>query len=84
VAEAGIGKQRADQVADALTHSGAADSSSFAAHGGERAKEIFEAVQLDFALASRTVFHVMAGVMAVAFVIALVGLPGGKVERAIE
>ncbi len=84
LAEAGIGKQRADQVADALTHSGAGDSSSFAARGGERAKEIFEAVQLDFALASRTVFYVMAGVMAAAFVIALVGLPGGKVERAIE
>ena len=82
LAEAEIGKQRADQVADALTHSGAGDSSSFAAHGGKRAKEIFESVQLDFALASRTVFYVMAGVMAVAFVVALIGLPGGKIERA--
>jgi hypothetical protein len=84
LAEAGIGKQRADRVADALTHSGAGDSSSFAVHGGERSKDIFEAVQLDYALASRTVFYVMAGVMAVAFVIALIGLPAGKVERPTE
>jgi MFS family permease len=84
LAQAGIGKQRADQIADALTHSGGGDPSSFAARGGERAKEIFEDVQLDYALASRTVFYVMAGVMAVAFVIALIGLPGGRVERAVE
>ena len=34
----------------------------------------------DFALATQTVFYAMAGVMAVAFVVALVSMPAGKVE----
>jgi MFS family permease len=38
----------------------------------------------DFALASRTVFYVMAAVMAVAFVVALLKMPSGKVEEEIE
>ena len=38
----------------------------------------------DFALASRTVFYGMAAVMAVAFVVALVAMPGGKVEEQVE
>jgi len=80
----GFSEQRADGLADALSHSGGGDQSSFVAHGGEKAKEVFEAVQLDYALASRTVFYVMAGVMAVAFVISLIALPGGRVERPIE
>ena len=43
-------------------------------------EKVFEAVQLDYALATRSVFYVMAAVMAVAFVVAAVALPGGKVE----
>jgi hypothetical protein len=39
---------------------------------------IFSAVQHDFALATRTVFYAMAGVMALAFVIALIWMPPGK------
>jgi hypothetical protein len=35
-------------------------------------------------LASRTVFYCMAGVMALAFVVALVEMPHGKVEEAPE
>ena len=31
-------------------------------------------------MSTRTVFYAMAGAMVVAFVVALVGLPGGKVE----
>ena len=82
--EEGVPKQRADQIADAITHGGGGDSGRFAEKGGERAKELFEAVQLDFALSSRTVFYVMAGVMAVAFVVSLIAMPSGKVEDVIE
>jgi fucose permease len=82
--EEGVPKQRADQIADAITHGGGGDSGRFAEKGGERAKELFEAVQLDFALSSRTVFYVMAGVMAVAFVVSLIAMPGGKVEDVVE
>ena len=44
-----------------------------------RAPELFKAVQLDFAQSTRVVFYVMAGVMALAFVVALVGVPRGRV-----
>jgi EmrB/QacA subfamily drug resistance transporter len=80
----GVPKERADQVADAITHGGGGDAGRFAEESGHRARELFDAVQLDFALSSRTVFYVMAGVMAVAFVVALLALPGGKVEPADE
>jgi EmrB/QacA subfamily drug resistance transporter len=82
--EEGVPKQRADRIADAITHGGGGDSGRFAEKGGERAKELFEAVQLDFALSSRTVFYVMAGVMAVAFVVSLIAMPSGKAEDVIE
>ena len=41
---------------------------------------LFGAVQLDFAQATRSVFYVMAGLMALSLVIALIGHPGGKTE----
>ncbi len=81
--EIGIPKEGADRIADAITQGGGG-SSQFAGETGRRAKEVFEQIQLDYALASRTVFYVMAGVLAVAFVIALIGLPGGKTEEVIE
>ena len=51
---------------------------------GSQAKLLFSSVPHDFALASRTVFYGMAAVMAVAFVVALVAMPGGKVEEQVE
>ena len=79
--EQGVPREKADEIAAAVAGSGGGShSESFASHTGAKAKEIFEAIQLDYALSTRTVFYVMAGVMAVAFVVALVGMPGGKVE----
>lgn len=81
--EHGVPTDKADEIAAAVTGSGGGGaSSSFAEHTGHRAQEVFSAVKLDYALAMETVFYVMAGVMAVAFVVALVGMPGGKVEEA--
>ena len=76
----GVPKARADQVADAISHGGGGSSTSFAEHGGGRRRELFEAVQSDYALSMRVVFYTMAGVMAVAFVVALIGMPAGRVE----
>jgi EmrB/QacA subfamily drug resistance transporter len=76
--EHGVPKAAADRVADAITQSGGGDRASFSEHAGARAQEIYAAVQHDFALSSRTVFYVMAAVMAVAFVVALVAMPGGR------
>ena len=74
-------KARADQVADAISHGGGGSSSSFAERGGGRRRELFEAVQSDYALSMRAVFYVMAGVMAVAFMVALIGMPAGRVDE---
>jgi len=75
-----IPKSESDRIADALTHGGGDDSGSFSEKAGSQAERIFESVQLDFAQATRTVFYVMAGLMALAFVIALIAMPKGRVE----
>ena len=77
-------KARADQIADAVSHAGGGSTSSFSEQAGPRARELFDSVQHDFALSSRTVFYVMAGVMALSFVVALIGMPRGRVEAADE
>jgi MFS family permease len=51
---------------------------NIARHAGSGAAKLFSTVPHDFALASRMVFYGMAAVMAVAFLVALVAMPGGK------
>jgi hypothetical protein len=43
--------------------------------------KVVDGIPHDFALATQTVFYAMAGVMAVAFVVALATMPAGKVEQ---
>jgi hypothetical protein len=76
----GISKEKADDIAASLTQGGGGDATKMIEHAGANAGELFQAVQLDFALATRTVFYVMAGALAVAFVVAVIGMPRGKVE----
>jgi hypothetical protein len=82
----GVPKVQADQIADSISQGSSSSSSSagFTEVAGVHAKQLFAAVQHDFALASRTVFYAMAGVMALAFVVALATMPAGKVEEVIE
>ncbi len=84
---AGVPKARADQIADAVSGAGVGGGGSggrFADQAGRGADALFKAVQHDFALSSRVVFYVMAGVMLLAFIVALVAMPGGRVEEALE
>jgi EmrB/QacA subfamily drug resistance transporter len=75
----GVPKERADQIADALSQSGGGSASgSFGDATGRAARRAFEAVQHDFALSTRTVFYVMAGVMVVTYLVAHLGMPHGK------
>jgi hypothetical protein len=78
---AGVPAARAERIADALSHSGGGSSQSFAERAGSRAKQIFADVQHDFALSSRVVFYVMAGVMLVSFGVALAAMPRGRVPE---
>jgi EmrB/QacA subfamily drug resistance transporter len=83
----GIPKSVADSIADQISQ-GASAGAEAPAKAGPHAETLFNTVQSaiahDFALASRTVFFAMAGVMAVAFVVALLKMPAGKVEAEVE
>jgi EmrB/QacA subfamily drug resistance transporter len=80
----GIPTEKADEIAAALSQSGGGSApGGLGEHAGAKAREVFEQVQLDFALANRTVFYLMAGVMLVAFLVALVRLPPGRVTEVI-
>ncbi|HEV2728238.1 MAG TPA: MFS transporter [Solirubrobacterales bacterium] len=78
----GIPKEVGGEVADVISQG------TGAPEGAEKlpasVQKVVDSIPHDFALASRTVFYAMAGVMAVAFVLALVRMPGGKVETETE
>jgi hypothetical protein len=77
----GIPTEQADAIANSLMQGGSGGAGSMPAGvSAQQADEVFGAVQLDFAHATQVVFYVMAGVMAVAFVAALVGLQAGRQE----
>jgi MFS family permease len=80
----GVPKGTADKVASCVSQGGEASCESVARSAGNGAAKLFSTVPHDFALASRTVFYGMAAAMAVAFVVALVAMPGGKVEEQVE
>jgi EmrB/QacA subfamily drug resistance transporter len=83
--ELGVSRERADAVADALSQSGGgARSGAFGDATGRAAQRIFEAVQHDFALSTRTVFYVMAGVLVLAYVVAHLAMPAGRVQTEAE
>lgn len=79
--EIGIPQGKADAIATALSQSGGGEPAGFAQHAGARAEQVFEAVQLDYALASRTVFYGMAAALVIAFVVALLTMPSGRAEE---
>jgi len=75
----GIPKEVGSEIADTISQgTGAGESPE---HLPAPVQKVVDAIPHDFALASRTVFYGMAAVMAVAFVVALVRMPAGKVEE---
>jgi EmrB/QacA subfamily drug resistance transporter len=81
-ADHGAPKQAADAIADAISQGGGHEEAGQKVSGA--VAKVVESIPHDFALASRTVFYGMAVAMAVAFVVALIGMPGGKVEAEVE
>jgi EmrB/QacA subfamily drug resistance transporter len=79
-ADHGVPKQTADEIADAISQGTAAGSEGAQQVTGNVA-QVVESIPHDFALATQTVFYAFAGVMAVAFVVALATMPRGKVEE---
>lgn len=78
----GVPKEKADEIAQALSEAGGGGGEAAFAEGAGRVSEkLFEAVQYDFALSSRTVFYAMSGALALSFLVALIWMPAGKVEE---
>jgi EmrB/QacA subfamily drug resistance transporter len=80
----GVPKARADQIASAMSSAGGGDASRLASQAGDNAERLLAAVQHDFAQSSKTVFLVMAGVMALCLVAALAGLQRGIPQQVSE
>jgi EmrB/QacA subfamily drug resistance transporter len=76
----GVPKPKADAVAECVSQ-GEAACQSVGQALGPKAGEVFSAVPMAFAEATRDVFYGMAIALAIAFVIALKFMPGGKVEE---
>jgi len=75
----GFSKQVGGEIADQISQgTGAGESPQ---QLPAQVQKVVDAIPHDFAMASRTVFYGMAAVMAVAFLVSLVGMPGGKVEE---
>ncbi len=78
----GASKAQADSVAHAI--SGAASGSNAGASRGHASHGISHQIQLDFAHSTQTIVYGMAAAMALAFIVALRWMPGGRVEQAVE
>ncbi len=77
----GVPKAQADAIAESLSQGTTNSGADFTQIAGVSAKQLYAAVQTDFALASRTVFYGMAAAMAIAFLVSLIWMPAGKVEE---
>jgi EmrB/QacA subfamily drug resistance transporter len=80
-AEHGVSESVAHEIADAVSQ-GAAAGGGEALEAGGKVGKVVEGMPMDFALATQTVFYAFAGVMVVAFVLAALKMPRGKVEEA--
>jgi EmrB/QacA subfamily drug resistance transporter len=84
LAKFGIPKGRADGIAHSLTQSGGGDRHGFAEKAGSKAAKVFDSIRLDFAEASKIVFFAMAGALALAALVALIGLQAGRQEALVD
>lgn len=75
----GVPTARAEAIAHSITSSSGGDSSPVGAAG----RAIFEAIQLDVAKSTQVIVYAMAGIMVVAFVVARIGMPKGRVEEVV-
>ena len=80
----GLPVAQADEIAHSLTGGGGSPPSALAQAAGSKAQQVFEAIQGDFAASTRVVFFVMAGAMAVAAIVAFLGLRPGRQEELVD
>ncbi|MDQ5894474.1 MAG: hypothetical protein QG596_735 [Actinomycetota bacterium] len=74
----------ADKIAHAMTSSGGGSKEAIAGHvSGEKADEIFAALQVAFASSTSTVLYIMGGVMVACYLVSHFGMVGGKMKEII-
>lgn len=80
-----VPKSQADEVAVSLTQSGGGDSSSMGAHVSKAQElDLFHAVQSAFAHSTQTIFYILAGAMAVCYIVAHIFMVRGKMVEVFE
>lgn len=83
----GLPAEQADRIAHAMTSTSGAGSGGSEAFGsgagaaGEAAKSVYAAIQVDVAESTQLIVYLMAGLMAVAFLVAVTRLPAGRLEE---
>lgn len=80
VSELGVSKDKADAVANCVSK-GEAACQEIGQALGDKAGKVFGLVPEAFASSTQTVFYCFAGVMVVAFIVAVKFMPDGKVEE---
>jgi EmrB/QacA subfamily drug resistance transporter len=79
LAARGVPAGEAASIAHSVTSSTGGDSGPVGAAG----RAMFDAIQLDVANSMQVVVYAMAGIMVVAFVVARIGMPKGRVEEVV-
>lgn len=81
----GLPAEQADRIAHAMTStSGGGASDALDQTGGaasQAARQIYSAIQVDVAESTQLIVYLMAGLMALAFVVALARMPAGRMEE---
>ena len=80
-----LSKGESDAIAHSLTQAGGGDSGSMMGHAsGKIDAQIFADIQGAFAHSTQTVFYIMAGVFAVAYVVAHIWMVKGKMVEVFD
>jgi EmrB/QacA subfamily drug resistance transporter len=80
-AENGLSPAVGDEIANTISQGAVTGGEGGPEHLTGSIAKVAEQIPHDFALATQTVFYCFAGVMAVAFVVALTRMPSGRVEE---
>ncbi len=79
----GLSTEKADAIAKSMTSAGGGNSDAISGHSSGATEQVFHGLQEAFASSTQTVFYIMGGVMVACYLIAHIGMVGGKMEEVI-
>ena len=80
----GVPEAKAHEIAHKVAATNGGSGGHIEALTAHASNNVLHQVQLDFALSTRTVIYAMAGAMAVAFLVAVRFMPGGRATEPVE